>query len=806
MKNMDMLTKILNYSETTPHAKALVDEHIQMTYFELKNEINEVIRVIHQQNLKGKIVVLQIPRNIYFPIIVLALTKENITFIPQDITQPKARLQQMIDLAKAQIVVTLHEGKYVFTEIKQDKNVHTTAWAIYFTSGSTGIPKAVEIPKKNVENTVVWQKDSFQLNEQDRIACFTPYSFAISYIELFSTLYSGGTLYILNEDLRHDLTALEIYLNKNKITFMNVTATIGELVIRSMNIPSLRILTLSGQRFPDIDISCATYRIFNIYGNTECGATTICEIDPIKQEITLGKPVENMNALVLGDNYEILSDGEIGELFITGPQVATGYLLNEDVTKKVFINIQHLGKTIRGYRTGDFARILPSGNIEYNGRRDRQYKINGIRIDLAEIEKVIRKLIPSMKQKHIIVSENQICCWITSEELIDSEIVLSEMKRILPSIMIPTQIIQLENLPLNSNGKIDEIQLLKLRNQHNISKTKREVSQNQKDLEKYLQGAWSQILNIEVEKINYSSDFKKLGATSLQIMELGVKILQDLNKKINFVDLHFHTKLSEMVMFLGEESQFQPIYTFVKRDESMKDTPALFVIHSGNTGSDVYKPLFSNIDSPKFPIYVIEPYNLLTEGERINGIEHVAAYYIQLIEEFTPEKEISKIKLMGWSYGGVVANEICYQLQNKKNKKYVNELTIIDSPFYLEQSDLELAQEREKNGYYRKYFNETHIFEGMDKKNITTEHLIENNNRVFQDLYNYEIKKTTVPTTFIRSMVEEKPLTDKQIRSIFEDVLIKNVYSSHDYLFVEKETCLFIKNELHLIPKEVENI
>lgn len=615
MKNMDVLTRILSFAETDPHENALVDEHIQLTYSELKIAIDEVVGLIHHHKLKGKVVVLQIPRSVYFPIIVLALTKENITFIPQDVTQPKLRLQQMVELAKAQMIISLHEGKYVFTEIEQDRDVSSDAWAIYFTSGSTGIPKAVEIPRQNVENTVVWQKKSFQLNEQDRVACFTPYSFAISYIELFSTLYSGGTLYILTENLRHDLVSLENYLNENKITFMNATATIGELVIRTMNIPSLRLLTLSGQRFPNIDLKHVTYKIFNIYGNTECGATTICEIDPIKQEITLGKPVGNMNAFILGDNHQVLLDGQVGELFISGPQVAIGYFLNKEATKEVFIDFQYLGKNIRGYRTGDFASILPNGNIEYHGRRDRQYKINGVRIDLTEIEKVIRELIPNLKQSHLTINKNQICCWFTSKEIVNDEIILQKIKNLLPSVMVPSRMIQLEKFPLNSNGKTDETKLLELWEHQNKLEDNRIITSVQKENEQYLKNTWSEILNIEIKNIRHDSDFKKLGATSLQIMELGVKILQDLNKKINFVDLHLHTKLNDMANFLEQDNQFQPIYSFVMRDECMKDTPALFVIHSGNTGSDVYKPLFSDIDSPKFPIYVIEPHNLLTTGE-----------------------------------------------------------------------------------------------------------------------------------------------------------------------------------------------
>ncbi|MBU3072714.1 thioesterase domain-containing protein [Clostridium estertheticum] len=167
-----------------------------------------------------------------------------------------------------------------------------------------------------------------------------------------------------------------------------------------------------------------------------------------------------------------------------------------------------------------------------------------------------------------------------------------------------------------------------------------------------------------------------------------------------------------------------------------------------------------------------------------------------------PEIDMSSFNLMGWSYGGVIANEICHQLESITRKEQVDKLTILDSTFYLEQSDLDRVREREANGYYRKYFEETHIFEGMDEKNITTEHLSENNHQVFLDIFNYKVNKIYTPTTYIRSMIEEKPLSDDKIHSVFDNVVIKNVYAGHDYLFVDNNARQFIQKELDLVPME----
>lgn len=165
-------------------------------------------------------------------------------------------------------------------------------------------------------------------------------------------------------------------------------------------------------------------------------------------------------------------------------------------------------------------------------------------------------------------------------------------------------------------------------------------------------------------------------------MKLGVTLLQEKNIKLNFVELYNNSKFINMLNLIIKNNRFNPIYTFIERSPSMQDVSPLFIIHSGNTGSDVYRPLFTNINESKYPIYVIEPHNLLrTEGERINGIDNIAKYYIKLIKNFKPENNLKSIRLMGWSYGGVVASEMAYQLTSEGIIR-VEELLVLDSPFF----------------------------------------------------------------------------------------------------------------------------
>lgn len=791
----DFLTKLYSNSYNSPLKIALVDNKFEINYRDLVFKVEEKIADLKEYDFHKKIVALQLPRGIEFVVTVLALTKMGVTFIPQDISQPIVRLNKMLEISHANYVIKLKNDVYSILKINDEDNT-TNAWAIYFTSGSTGLPKAVEVPRENLENTVVWENELFNLSSKDNFALFTAYSFAISYIELFSGLYAGSTLHILSEEVRHDFKLLEDYLRDYNITFMNTTASIGEYIIKKMKLPNLRVLTLSGQRFPNINLDTVNYSVYNVYGNTECGAATVTEITSSTEIITIGTPVKNMNVVILDENDVVQDSGEVGELFLFGPQIALGYYLDAEATEKTFINVKVDGKIVHGYKSGDYGQILGDGKIKYLGRKDRQFKINGVRIDLSEIEHALKNILPNIQQSYICVHNDKIYCWIVQEEPVFENKIVRELEKSLPEIMVPNRIIRLNKLPLNGNGKTDEQELFRMMGMGSVEDS-RNISREEADMEDYLKHSWSEILGIPEKNVNYQSDFKKLGATSLQIMELGIKILDDLDKVVNFVELYNNSRLYEMANLLLEGEEFKPIYTFVERSSEMNNVPPLFVIHSGNTGSDVYRPLFENISNPSFPIYIIEPYNLLHHGDRINGIENISKFYIDLIKSFSPEKNSSVINLMGWSYGGVVASEMCYQLEGSSKK--VGELTILDAPFYLEDEDYKLAIEREKNGYYRRYFENTHIFKGNNNLNLTTEHLIKNNHEVFKDLLHYTpkmIKHTDV--TFVRSMVEERPLSNHQILSLFQRASIIDVFSGHDYLFVENETRDVIRNILHI--------
>lgn len=761
---MELKRILAEKAKSFPYKNIIVDENGKYTYSEFYLELEENLNYLKKHLSSSDLVLLRLPRNKDYVLSMIALTILRVPFISVDVNQPAGRIDKIISIAKPSKELVKGKGRIKVNELCDSSFTEHNVWAIYFTSGSTGDPKGVKLSFKVVENTYNWQSKSYELTENDNIGGYTPYSFVISYMDIFLSLLSGATLYIIPDKIRNDLKKLEEYINCQKITIMHITTPVGEMLIRKLNVPSLRCLILAGQQFPSIDLTKVKYKIFNMYGNTECGGVTLCEMHG-QPASCIGMPVNHMNIFIVDKKLHNLKNEEYGELFVTGPQVAMGYLAENNKFRNVTIN----GRKVYGFLTGDYGKKTEKGII-FDGRRDQQHKINGIRFDLSEVYSNILKICPKIEQLHLLVKDNQIYGWYISPEAIDRNHLAKTLENFVNRVAIPKKFIRVSNFPLNSNGKIDNKALLK-----NINE--KASSSLEGGYEKRLSKLWKNVLGRDVQ-ISKNSDFISLGATSLQIMELGIEVLNEFGKKVNFVELYNNPIFKDMLNVI-KNKKFSPIYTFQKNE---KDNPPLFVVHSGNTGSDVYRPLFDKVKSD-FSIYVIEPHNLLNPDNQIRGITNLAKYYLNMIKKFIPG--IKHINLMGWSYGGVVASEMS-KLQD--DDLIIDHLYVIDSPFYLDDDDMKELDLKEKSGFYTRYFQNTHIFKGINKKNVTTELLIRNNHKVFEDLYEYDAGRVNTPTTFVRSLVEKNPLSEEKINKIFTNVNIVDVFEKHDYLFVKRDS------------------
>ncbi|MDT2293777.1 amino acid adenylation domain-containing protein [Paenibacillus larvae] len=268
------------------------------------------------------------------------------------------------------------------------------AYVIY-TSGTTGQPKGIMVEHKGIANLKVVWEESFGISPRDRIGFFASISFDASVWEIFMALLNGATLYVLSKELLSNLCEFQNYLGENSITVMTLPPSYAQY-LDPVSLFDLRLLITAGsapsQSLVNKWNQIVTY--VNAYGPTE---TSICATNWIAprewcnaSHIPIGTPIRNTQVYILDDNLQPVATGESGQLWVGGVGLARGYLNRPELTAEKFIDNPFIpGEKL--YCTGDYARWLSDGNIEYRGRMDHQVKIRGYRIELGEIEAVLQK-------------------------------------------------------------------------------------------------------------------------------------------------------------------------------------------------------------------------------------------------------------------------------------------------------------------------------------------------------------------------------------------------------------------------------
>ena len=470
-------------------------------------------------------------------------------YVPIDPDYPQDRIDFILRNSQAKAIVT--QGK--FTHLAGDvpcidmttflENTHNitslpclaeendTAYVIY-TSGSTGTPKGAKISHKSAVNRILWMHDKYPLIKDDVILQKTPYTFDVSVWELFWWGMVGGKL-AASKPAEHFLPARILdEVENNKVTHLHFVPSVFELFLNYLEahedevskFDSVRYVFVSGealmaslvQRFYAL-FDYEKVSLHNLYGPTECAVDvtyydcTPDDIDPVP----IGRPIYNTQMYIV-DKYLTLSPiGVVGELCIAGINVGQGYLGNEKLTAEKFIdNPFGEGKL---YKTGDLAYRREDGNIIFCGRNDFQVKINGLRIELSEIEAVICS-INNVDSAAIIVkninNKNTLVAFYTGEKDCEEQIKDTCFNK-LPKYMVPGKIVHLDSLPLNSNGKLDKSKLADI----NVAFTTSEENDDPVgDREKTICKAFEAVLG--TEKIGRNSDFFDLGGTSLSMISL----------------------------------------------------------------------------------------------------------------------------------------------------------------------------------------------------------------------------------------------------------------------------------------------
>ncbi|WP_158078661.1 non-ribosomal peptide synthetase, partial [Clostridium puniceum] len=548
-------------AEKTPNNIAVLFEGNHLTYKELNKKSNQLALQLREKGVKSNVIVgIMVERSLEMMVGIMAILKAGGAYLPISPQYPINRIEYIVENSGMKLLLTQSSFIEKTEELKgkadiinlNNKDIFTgkdtnlelvntskdLAYIIY-TSGSTGNPKGVMIEHHSVINRLNWMQNKYPIGENDVILQKTPFTFDVSVWELFWWSFVGAKVCMLCPDGEKDPQAIIDAVNKYNVTTMHFVPSMLSIFLSYIenssdkesikDLRSLKQVFSSGEalnveqvnRFNAVINSSLGAKLSNLYGPTEATVDVTyfdCSEGQELKLIPIGKPIDNIKLYVLNENKRLQPVGVQGELYISGVGVARGYLNREELTKEKFIdNPFELGTKM--YKTGDLARWISDGNIEYLGRIDNQVKIRGLRIEIGEIE---TQLLKSEEIKEAVVidrcdsnGEKYLCAYVTSDEAISSLTLREELLDELPAYMIPNHIVQIEKLPLTANGKLDRKALPEPDVSQMIEK---EYEEARNKIEECLVKVWEEVLGIE--GIGISHNYYELGGDSIKSIQI----------------------------------------------------------------------------------------------------------------------------------------------------------------------------------------------------------------------------------------------------------------------------------------------
>ncbi|MEG4226170.1 amino acid adenylation domain-containing protein [Microcoleus sp. N9_B2] len=707
-------------AEQTPDAVALVFGEQQLTYQQLNSRANQLAHYLQTLGAGPEVLIgVCFDRSLDAIVSLLAVLKAGSAYLPLDPAYPQDRLEFMLSDAALSVLLTQQhlteklpdtEAKIVCLEqvreeinAQSEDNLAHLAQAenlayVMYTSGSTGKPKGVCVVHRGVVR-LVKNTDYASFSAAEVFLQLAPISFDASTLEIWGALLNGAQLVVFPPGTP-SLAELGEAIGLYKVTILWLTAGLFHLMVdeRIEDLKGLRLLLAGGDvlSVPHVQKllrEAPKCQLINGYGPTENTTFTCCfaiaRDSQISNSVPIGRPIANTQVYILDRHLQPVPIGVPGELYAGGAGLARGYLNHPDLTAERFIPNPLIANQEDGwknaeersvssllpsanhlYKTGDLARYLPDGNIEYLGRIDNQVKIRGFRIEIGEIEAVLAG--------HLDVSQVSVAVQLDASgnkclaayvvpgpgKILAANTLRSFLQKRLPDYMIPAGFVFLDALPLNPNGKVDRHALASQKWQSASVAPDQTIAVAPRDkLEFQVKQIWEQVLGIN--SVGIRDNFFEIGGHSLLAARLLAEVEKVFGKKLPLSAIFQSPTVEQLADILREPEWSSPSPSMVVIQPGTGSyKPPLFCIHVLGRGLEFYRPLLNHLEQSQAILGLstqIMDENLAPP----NRVEELAAYYIKEMQVFQPH---GPYFMLGVSFGGTVAFEIARQLDAKGEK------------------------------------------------------------------------------------------------------------------------------------------
>jgi len=634
-------------TEAVPSGQVLdASGEMQLSYRELNEKSQQLAYLLQAKGVKSDTIVgIMVERSGEMIIGILGILKAGGAYLPIDPDFPAERKKYMLKDSSANLLVTtpgLSEEfekllivncqllivncqgeKIPYSHLHLPPAPATCLAYVIYTSGSTGRPKGVMITHRPVINFIKGMTAVIDFTGNDTILSLTTISFDIFLLETLLPLSAGCKVVLGTDAEQQDPEAAAKTLWKQQVSILQVTPSRLTLMISidqaAAALKPLKYLLIGGETLPGQLLEKArgitNAKIYNLYGPTETTVWSTVKNVSLGKSLNIGKPIINTRVYILGKNSTPQPVGVVGDLYIGGHGLARGYANKPQLTAERFLPVfyrsyrshRSYNSYLSYYQTGDLARWLPDGNIEFLGRRDNQVKIRGFRIELGEIENC---LLAGDEVKEAVVTAGErddgdkyLCAYIVpargpgdSEEKLDINRLKEYLSHDLPPYMIPAYFVLLDKIPLNPSGKVDRKALP-------VPGIKGEAGliPPTNKIEEKLVNTWSEVLGIKREVIGINSNFFNLGGHSLRATLLVSKIYKEFNIKMTIAEVFARPRIKELAGYIttAKKSIFEEIVSVEKKEyypQSSAQKRLFLLDRFENIGTSYHTPIVLKVE------------------------------------------------------------------------------------------------------------------------------------------------------------------------------------------------------------------